>query len=102
MQCISTSAHGHWAQMRWVPEPPAGGPDPSAKRALMQQLDPKLQSAGTCRPDAAAVVRGLRARGAQVLLVSGDSPAAVAACAREVGIPVRPTPPNPKTTYFSN
>lgn len=36
-----------------------------------------------------AVVRQLQARGAQVLLVSGDSPAAVAACALEVGIPVR-------------
>ena len=41
------------------------------------------------------MVRGRRARGAQVLLVSGDSPAAVAACAREVGIPVRPTLPRP-------
>jgi len=41
------------------------------------------------RPDAVSVVRELQSRGVQVLLVSGDSPAAVAACAREAGIPVR-------------
>ena len=38
------------------------------------------------RPDAAALVAGLRARGIEVHLASGDRPAAVAAIARELGI----------------
>lgn len=42
----------------------------------------------TRRPDAVAVVRQLQGRGVRVLLASGDSPAAAAAVAREVGIPV--------------
>jgi len=39
------------------------------------------------RPDAVSVVKQLQHRGMRVLLVSGDSPAAAAAVAREVGIP---------------
>jgi P-type Cu2+ transporter len=47
----------------------------------------RLLFADALRPDAAAVVQGLAARGMSVELASGDRPAAVAAAAAEAGVP---------------